>query len=452
MDDASALAALEKSTVRKVTLRLVPFVGLLFLINYLDRTAISFAGPNGLIDDLGLSVTQFGFASGVFLIGYIAVEVPSNLALHRFGARRWLSRIIVSWGLVSLLFTWVSNYEQLVALRFVLGVAEAGFFPGAVIFISLWVPIQHRSKVLALFYIAQPLSFVLGAPLAGAIMSQDAFGLEGWRLMFFCVSIPAIVLGVVCWFYLTDRPRDAKWLTQPQREWLERALTVETERTERRNDIPLRKVFFNGRVWLLIVVFFGLVYCIYALNFFLPLIISGFEEQFGTTFSVFQVGLITAVPYSFAVVALYFWSGDASRRGVRWWHVSVPVLVCAVSVSVAVFMNSPVATIAVISITAMGLFAALPVFWSLPTQFLTGAAAAAGVAFINTVANIGGFFAGYITGWLFDLTGSYVAPMFVVGVLLLIGAVVVFSIRGRLRTGREDLAEVALDARAASDA
>lgn len=204
-------SAVEKSAIKKVAIRLVPFVALMFFINYLDRTAIGFAAPNGMNDDLVLSAAQFGFASGVFFIGYILLEVPSNLALHRFGARKWLARIMVSWGIVALLFTFVQNFEQLVALRFILGVAEAGFFPGAILFLSLWVPAAHRSKILALFYLAQPLTTVIGAPLAGLLIQQHGvfFGLEGWRFMFMGVAIPAIVVGIIAWFYLKDKPSDS---------------------------------------------------------------------------------------------------------------------------------------------------------------------------------------------------------------------------------------------------
>ena len=213
-------SVVERSAIKKVAYRLVPFVALMFFINYLDRTAIAFAGPNGMNGDLALSAAQFGFASGVFFIGYILLEVPSNLALHKFGARRWLARIMVSWGIVSLLFTWVGNVEQLYILRFILGVAEAGFFPGAILFLSLWVPSRHRSKILALFYLAQPLTTVIGAPLAGWLIQQEGlFGLEGWRVMFLGVSVPAIIVGIIAWFYLADSPAKAKWLNPDEKTW-----------------------------------------------------------------------------------------------------------------------------------------------------------------------------------------------------------------------------------------
>lgn len=426
----------ERRTIRKVTWRIVPFVALMFFINYLDRTAISFAGPNGMNDDLALSAAQFGFASGVFFIGYILLEVPSNLALHRFGARRWLSRIMVSWGIVALLFTWVQDSTQLYVLRFVLGVAEAGFFPGAILFLSLWVPARWRPRIISLFFLAQPLTTVIGAPLAGALISQHGvfFGLEGWRFMFFGVAIPAIIIGVVAWFYLDDRPADAKWLTREESTWLTGALQKERATTEAAHPhIGVGAVFRNGRVWTLAFIIFGLIYGMYSLAFFLPSIIEGFQEQYGTTFDVFQKGLITAIPYLPAAIALYFWCRDATRRGVRVWHIAVPAVIGAVSVPLALFAGSPAATIFAITVTAMCIFSAMPNFWTLPTQFLTGAAAAAGVALINTVGNVAGFSAGYVTGWLRDLTGGYAVPMFVVGAMLLMSSILTVVI---FRVGR----------------
>ena len=314
----------ERSAIRKVAMRLVPFVAVMFFINYLDRTAISFAGPNGMNQDLGLTAAQFGFASGIFFAGYILLEIPSNMALYKFGARRWLARIMVSWGIVSLLFAFVQNIPSLYALRILLGIAEAGFFPGAILFLSLWVPARYRSKILALFYLAQPLTTVIGAPLAGWLIGHDGvFGLEGWRFMFLCVSVPAILIGIIAWFYLADSPKQAKWLTAEEAEWLSR----ETEgEAKKKPDHGGRGDFMaalrSGRVWVLAVIYFGFIYGLYALAFFLPTIISGFQEQFGTKFDVFEKGLITAIPYLPAAVVLYLWSRDATKRGLRTWHIA----------------------------------------------------------------------------------------------------------------------------------
>jgi MFS family permease len=432
----AADAAVEKSTIRKISIRLVPFVALMFFINYLDRTAIGFAAPNGMEADLALSAAQFGFASGVFFIGYILLEVPSNLALHRFGARRWLARIMVSWGVVALLFTWVQNFEQLIVLRFLLGVAEAGFFPGAILFLSLWVPAKHRSKILALFYLAQPLTTVIGAPLAGLLIEQDGvFGLEGWRFMFLGVSLPAIVVGLIAWFYLKDKPSDAKWLTREEQVWLTTALQREEDvKTKGVTTHPkMSSAFKSGRVWMLSFVYFGFIYGLYALAFFLPTIIEGFQEQYGTTFGIFEKGLITAIPYVPAAIALYLWSRDATRRGVRTWHIVIPAIAGGLTIPLALFAGSPAATIAVITITAMAIFSALPNFWTFPTRFLTGAAAAAGIALINTVGNLAGFSAPYITGALSDATGGYEVPMFVVGFFLLLSALLMTLLARRYK-------------------
>lgn len=415
---------IEKSAIRKISLRLVPFVALMFFINFLDRTAISFAAPNGLISDIGITVAQFGLASGVFFIGYILLEIPSNLALHRFGARKWLARIMVTWGIVSLLFTWVSSIEGLYILRVLLGIAEAGFFPGAILYLSLWVPARHRSKILALFYIAQPLTTVLGAPLAALLIDLDGlFGLAGWRVMFLGVSIPAILVGIVTWFYLTDKPQDANWLNKEEKAWLTEELEKENAVKSTTKHPSVKTVMFNGRVWVLCLIYFGFIYGLYALAFFLPTIISGFQQQFGVTFNVMDKGLITAIPYLPAALALYLWSKDVTKRGIRSWHISVPALVGAISIPLALFMESPTATIIVITITACSIFAALPNFWTLPTQFLTGASAAAGIALINTVGNLGGFSAGYVTGMLHDLSGDYIVPMFAVGGFMLLSAI-----------------------------
>lgn len=429
-------SVVEQTTIRKIAIRIVPFVALMFFINFLDRTAISFAAPNGMEADLGLTAAQFGFASGVFFIGYLVLEVPSNLALHKFGARIWLARIMITWGIVSLLFTWVQNYPQLVGLRFLLGIAEAGFFPGAILFLSTWVPARHRGKMLALFYLAQPLTSVIGSPLAGWLMTHEGLlgGLAGWRFMFLCVSIPAILVGVLCLFVLKDKPSEAKWLDEDEKTWLETALAKDAAgKNDGHGTGGLRAAFGNGRVWMLAFVYFGFIYGLYALSFFLPTIIDGFQEQFGTSFDLFQKGLITAIPYVPAAVVLYFWSRDAFRRGVRVWHIALPALVGGLSIPVALFMNSPAATVAVIAVTACAIFAALPNFWTVPTQFLSGAAAAAGVALINTVGNLGGFAAPYVTGIVSEWTGGYQVPMFIVGFFMVLSSVLMVVVARRHR-------------------
>jgi MFS family permease len=436
---APQASPIEKSTIRKVVVRLVPFVALMFFINYLDRTAISFAKSEGMEADLGLTAAQFGFASGVFFIGYILLEVPSNMALHRFGARRWLARIMITWGIVAVLFTWVNSYTQLSWLRFLLGVAEAGFFPGAILFLSLWVPARYRSKVLGFFYLAQPLTSVIGAPLAGWLMTHDGlfFNLEGWRFMFLGVGAPAIVIGVVAWFYLADSPKQAKWLTAEEAEWLTKEL--ESENAGKAGDEKTghgkgayKAAFGSGRVWTLSFIYFGFIYGLYTLAFFLPTIISGI---FGKDAGLMEKSLITAIPYAPAAVVLYLMSRHASKNGVSTWHIAVPAVVGAVSIPLALFAGSPWLTVVLVAVTACAIFGALPNFWTVPTQFLAGAAAAAGIALINTMGNLAGFAAPYVTGWLADANnGDYKIAMFLVGGFMLLSSIlmVLLSRQGRV--------------------
>lgn len=424
--DPAAIREIERSTIRKVSLRLVPFVALMFFINYLDRTAIGFAGPNGMTRDLGLTAAQFGFASGVFFVGYILLEVPSNMALHRFGARAWLARIMVSWGIVAVLFTWVQSYAQLGWLRFLLGVMEAGFFPGAILFLSLWVPARYRSRILGLFYLAQPLTTVIGAPLAGWFINQHGlFGLEGWRVMFLGVGVPAVVVGVLAWFVLADDPTKARWLTAPERDWLVGELAAENAEGDagRGKHHGLGYAFRSGRVWILSLIYFGFVYGLYALAFFLPTIIAGFEGQFGTKLDTMGKAWVTAIPYLPAAIVLYFVTAAAAKHGVKPANIYLPAFIGGVSIPLALIAGSPVLTVAIITVTACAIFSALPVFWTVPTQFLTGMAAAAGIALINTFGNIAGFAAPYVTGWLKDSTGGYQVPMVLVGGLMILSGI-----------------------------
>ncbi|MDZ5451249.1 MFS transporter [Labrys sp. ZIDIC5] len=433
-----AIAPVERSAIRKATWRLAPFLGLMFFINFLDRTAISFAGPHGLTKDLGLTATQFGFAAGIFFIGYILLEIPSNLALHKFGGRRWLARIMVTWGIVSVLFTWVSGVTELYVLRFLLGIAEAGFFPGAILYLSTWVPARHRANILALFYIAQPMTTVIGAPLASSlIQAHGFFGLEGWRIMFFGVSIPAILVGIVTWFYLPDSPKDAKWLSAEEKAWLTGELAREDSTKREPHNGSIGAALSSGRVWILALIYFGMIYGLYALAFFLPTIVSGFEAKFATKFTVFQAGLVIAVPYLPAAIALYLWSRDATKRGVRAWHIGIPALIGAVSIPLALYMPSPETTVACITVTACAIFSALPNFWSLPGRFLSGAAAAAGIALINTIGNVAGFAAPYVTGAVKDYTGLYQAPMIIVGAFMLLSAILAFLVGREIRKSGE---------------
>lgn len=420
---------LGRRVIRKVTLRLVPFMGLLYFVNYLDRTNIGFAKLT-MNHDLGMTETAYGLASGLFFIGYLFLEVPSNLILHRVGARRWIARIMVSWGIVASITTFVPNAGTLYVLRVLLGIAEAGFFPGMILYLTFWFPHRARAKVTGWFMVAIPLSSALGSPISGALLqyAEGAFGLTGWRAMFLFEGLPAIVLGVVTWFFLTDRPADAKWLDADERDWLTTELEGETETAQQHFGWSLRKSLTSPRILALAFVYFGIVYGLYAVSFFLPTIVAGFSEQFGTDFSLSQTGLITGIPYLLGAIAMILWTRHSDRTAERVWHTAIPALLGAVTIPVALYLNSPFAVMVAVSLAAIGINSALPVFWPLPSIFLTGAAAAGGIALINALGNLAGFAAPYITGGLSDATGSEKAGLWLVGLMMLGSAITVVAL------------------------
>ena len=422
--------ALQARTLRKVIIRTVPFVMALYFVNYLDRTNLGIAKAD-LSADLQLSSTMFGLASGIFFIGYVLVEVPSNLALERFGARRWLARIAVSWGIVAVAIGFAPNAPTLLVLRFLLGLAEAGLFPGVIFYLSRWFPAEYRARIVAMFMMASPIAAAIGTPLAAwLIQSGDGvFGLAGWRFMMVCVGLPAIVLGVICWFYLTDLPRDARWLKPEERQWLIDVLAEEDRHVSTQFHFPLRRALTSPRIWALAIVYFGIAYGLYALAFFLPSIITGFKETFGVQLSIVQVGLITAIPYTFAAVAMYLWSRHADRTKEHVWHVTVPMLLGGLAIPIALYLDSPLLVMIPVTITAMGVFSAIPSFWALPSRFLTGAAAAGGIGLINSIGNLGGFAAPYATGALDELTGNSKAGMWAVGIIMVTAAALVVALR-----------------------
>lgn len=432
-----------RRVVGKVSRRLIPFMALLYFINYLDRTNIGFAKLT-MSKELQLTETMFGLASGIFFAGYLLLEVPSNLALHRFGARRWIARIMITWGIVAAAMAFVPNATWLLVLRALLGIAEAGFFPGMILYLTFWLPRRQRTRMTGFFMLAIPLSSVLGSPLSGLLMqySHNWFGMSGWRNMFLIEGVPAIILAFVTWFYLTDRPAEAKWLEPAEREWLQATLDAEDRETAQAHHWPLKKSLTNPRILGLAFVYFAAVYGLYALSFFLPSIVADFSSIFNTKFSLVQTGLIVAVPYLFGCVALVWWSHHSDRTDERVWHVAAPLILAGVAVPVALFLDSPFAVMAAMTVTAIGIFATLPVFWYLPTTFLTGAAAAGGIALINSLGNAAGFFAPYITGFAKDATGDYKLAMFIVGGVMIAGAVLTLVLKAAPTPDRPVAAQV----------
>lgn len=427
------------AVLRKVAWRLLPLLGVLYLVNYLDRVNISFAGPGGMNRELGMSATVFGFASGIFFFGYLLLEVPSNLILHRVGARRWIARIMITWGILATAMAFVPNATTLVVLRFLLGAAEAGFFPGIILYLTYWFPSAFRTRAIGWFMAAIPISTALGATLSGLILSgaDGWFGLSGWRVMFLLEGVPAILLAFVTFFGLTDRPEKASWLTDGEKGWIARRLAAEARRAEAFEEWPLRRALTHPRILLLSFIYFGITYGLYALGFFLPTIIAGFEQQFGTKLSIVERGLVNAVPYVVAAVVMVLWSrwadARAARGGDRRWMTAIPLLVGGVAVPVALYLRDPWSAMLAVTICAVGALSALPTFWPLPSTFLTGAAAAGGIALINSLGNVSGFVAPYVTGGLRDLTGSQRTGLWVVGIVMVLGALLALRVGGRNR-------------------
>lgn len=421
---------LVQGAISRAMWRLLPFVAFCYLLNYIDRVNVGFAAVT-MNPDLGLSNLSYGIGAGLFFIGYFFFEVPSNVILHKVGARVWIARIMVTWGIVASATAFVTDETSFYIVRFLLGIAEAGFFPGIILYLTYWFPRAQRAKVVSLFFLAVPLASTIGSPISSLLMANGAglLGFDaGWRFMFFAEGIPSILVGVLVFFLLVDKPSKARWLSTEEAAALERKLAAE-DAAEVTEEKGVRAALLDGRVLTLSLVYFGVVFGSYVLTFFLPLVVAGLKENF----SVVQIGFISAIPYAFALVVMLFVARNSDRTGERELHVAVPAFIGAAGVSVALFFDSPVFVIAAMSICAAGVYAAIPVFWQLPSKFLTGVGAAAGIAMINSFGNIGGFAGPYMTGWLKDATGNHKAGMFVVAGFMIMSGVVVLLMRQRLK-------------------
>jgi MFS transporter, ACS family, tartrate transporter len=408
---------LETRTMSKVAWRLVPFLMLCYFIAYLDRVNIGFAGAS-MRQDLGLTAAVFGGASGIFFIAYFFFEVPSNMALDRFGARVWIARIMLTWGLVAGAQAFVTGGYSLYFVRLLLGVAEAGFFPGIIFFLTLWFPSAYRARIIGLFMFAIPISTVIGAPISGLILGLDGFeGLHGWQWMFLIEAVPALLMSLFVLYYLTDRPRHATWLAPEESRWLQDRLDAERATREREGAASWLKSMLDPRVIALGLVYNGANIPQYGLSFFLPQIVKAFGGL-----NNFEVGLVTALPYAVGAVGMILWSRHSDATGERTWHTVIPLLAIVVGLMLAAFTSDPTLKMAFICVVGFGFFAVLPVFWTLPTSFLSGAGAAAGIAAVNSIGNLGGYFGPQVFGWLKDSTGSEFAGMAFLAVCALIGA------------------------------
>lgn len=421
---------LVSTAVRTATKRLIPLLALAYLLNYIDRVNVGFASLT-MNADLGLSAAAYGLGAGLFFVGYFFFEVPSNVILHRVGARIWIARIMVTWGVVASSTAFIQGEIGFYVVRVLLGIAEASFFPGIILYLTYWFPRVERARIVALFFLAVPLSSVVGGPLSTWLISvgDGALGFDaGWRFMFFVEGIPAVLLGVAVLWLLPDRPTRARWLPTDQAVALEERIAAE-DAAAAGQDRGVAAALRDGRVVALSVVYFGIVFGLYVLAFFLPQIVAGFEQQFGADYSLVEVGLITAVPYAIASVTMVLWARRSDRSGERPLHVAVPAVVGAVAIAGALYTDSPLLVMACVTVCAIGVFAAIPPFWSLPNAFLTGAGAAAGIGLINSFGNLSGFVGPFVAGWLKDLTGDSRAGMWVVAVMMLMSAAIAIGFR-----------------------
>jgi len=423
---------LETTTLAKVTKRLVPFLILCYFIAYLDRVNVGFAALT-MNQDLGLSQTAFGFGAGIFFLAYFVFEVPSNLMLERFGARKWIARIMVSWGILSGLMAFIPNIATATGMgnenafyliRVLLGVAEAGFFPGIIFYLTLWFPAEYRARIVGYFMAAIPLSTVIGAPISGVLLSLHGLGgLAGWQWLFIIEAVPALILAGVVFFYLTDRPADADWLAPEERNWLADRLTLERKQRDTAHEFTVAQALTNPKVIALSLVYFGAVATNYGLGFFLPQIV----KSFGLT--TFMTTVVAAIPYAVGTIAMVWWGRRSDHVGERRWHVAIPLIIAAAGIAGSTVLDDPTLKMISFCVAGFGIFACLPVFWTLPTAFLSGAAAAAGIAVVNSIGNLAGFAGPFAMGWIKDHTGSYTGGLLLLAGLGIIAMGIVLSLR-----------------------
>jgi ACS family tartrate transporter-like MFS transporter len=408
----------ETEAMRKISWRLIPFIALLYFAAFIDRVNVGFAAPQ-MNRDLGFSPYVYGLGAGIFFLSYCLFEVPSNLALHRIGGRLWIGRIMITWSVLAGAMAFIRTPFSFYALRFLLGAAEAGFFPGIVYYLTGWAPAAHRARLIGLFMTAIPLSTACGAPISSAILSLNGvFGVAGWRWLFLLETIPSLALGCATLIWLHDRPEQARWLTPAEKAWLTR--TLEAERANRPAHAgALLRALTHPRVLALGLCYFGAEIGLYGVILWLPQILQNLGVSAANT------GWAIAGPYAIAAVVMVLWCRHSDRTRERVWHIAIASAAGFAGLAASAYApHSAALSLAAITLGVVGTIAILPIFWTLPTALLEGAAAAAGIALINALGNIGGFVGPFAVGWIRDRTGSYAPALLVVaGCVLLTGIV-----------------------------
>jgi ACS family tartrate transporter-like MFS transporter len=416
--------AREKKVLMSCSWRLIPFLSLLMIVALIDRVNVGFAALQ-MNRDLGLSASVFGFGAGIFFVGYALFEVPSNLLLARIGARVWIARIMVTWGLVCIAMMFVRGPASFYVLRFLLGVAEAGFFPGVVYYLTHWFPREERSGVVACFMTALPISVVVGGPLAGLILQMNGMlGLRGWQWLFLLEGAPAVLLGIVVFFWLADSPDKARWLNADEKALLSERIRSEHAETASRHGVGLRQAMLHPIVWRLAFVYFACFAGSTGLTFWLPQIIKSLSAT-----TDLGVGLLSAIPYAAAAAAMVIVGRNSDRTGERFVHVAAPCVLAAVGFVASRCVAAPLPAVLALTAVAVGDFASRGPFWALPGRFLAGDGSAAGIALINAVGALGGFVGPYAVGLAKDATGDFSAGLLLLAPLMLAAAGVILSLR-----------------------
>jgi D-galactonate transporter len=417
----------EELAYRKVTLRLVPFLFLCYLAAYLDRVNVGFAKLQ-MQSDLAFSDTVYGLGAGIFFIGYVLFEVPSNMILHKVGARMWIARIMITWGLISGAMMFVETPTHFYVLRFLLGVAEAGFIPGVLLYLTYWFPAARRGRIVAMFLAGIPVSSIFGGPLSGWILNafSDVGGLRGWQWLFVIEAMPSVILGILTLFLLDDRVRDAKWLTEDQKRIISDRIAEENQ--GKGGHAGFGDAFKSGRVWLLSVAYFFFASAVYVTSFWLPTLIKarGVNDPL-------HIGFLVAIPYTVAMVAMIWTNVHADRTRERRWHAALPCFLTGVGLLLSALPGqSLVFGMLALTLATAGACTGLAAFWSLPAAFLAGAAAATGIALINSLGNLAGFASTALVGWISDLTGSALPSLYLFGAFMFVGGALVLTIPAKL--------------------
>jgi len=409
---------LKRRTILKVSWRLLPLIVVCYLINYIDRTNVSFAALT-MNKDLGLTATMFGFGAGIFFFGYAFFEVPSNMVLQRVGARLWIARIMITWGIISALMAAATGPISFLVLRFLLGVAEAGFFPGMIFYLTQWFPSAVRARAISILYIAVPVSNAVAAMLSGIILGMDGMlGLKGWQWIFIIEAMPAILLAFVVLRLMTDRPAIATWLKPDEREWLESELEAERRQVESAGRISMLQALFDWRVLVLSAIYLTGVTASYGVVFFLPQIIKSLG------LSNLMTGFVTAIPYTIGTIGLILWGYSSDRYHERRWHLIISTTVAAVGLFCAGWFSHSFWAVAAVAVAAVGIYGSRPSFWPMPSLFLTGGAAAVGMALINSIGNLGGYLGPIVVGMIKDSTKSFEMALYFLGACALLSAVI----------------------------